>query len=126
MPFAPKNLYTLSHVRYTPHHEWHDKKIKVDNQEYYEKSLEKVKTNFTNMMKDAARYIPSMRKIKYEGSLWEVKTVLPRSEYDDSRPILFKKDVGGVNNLYCVIGGKIDNIYDMDDELREVMENLSK
>ena len=56
--------------------------------------------------------IPAMEKRVYKGSLWEVKTVLPLSEVDDSRPILFKTNYG-IPNLHCVMGGKLDNIYDV-------------
>ena len=47
----------------------------------------------------------------YIDSLWEVKTGLSPSEKDDSRPILFKAH-WGLPNLICIMGGKIDNIYD--------------
>ena len=62
-----------------------------------------------------------MAKAKYMGSIFEIKTVLPRNEDDDGRPILFKKDVGNVKNLVCVMGGKLDNIYDLEDRLESVM-----
>jgi hypothetical protein len=42
--------------------------------------------------------------------------VLPRSETDDSRPILFRPD-HGIPNYHVVLGGKIDNVYDVADEL---------
>jgi hypothetical protein len=52
----------------------------------------------------------------YVDSLWEVKTVLPSSEIDDSRPILFRRDPV-VRNVISIVGGKIDNIYDVFMEL---------
>ena len=45
-----------------------------------------------------------------------MKTVLPSSEADDSRPILFRRD-DTVPNLTSIMGGKIDNIYDVLAEL---------
>ena len=63
------------------------------------------------MKTDAARYLPILSECQYERSLWEVKTVLPRSETDDSRPILCKFNYG-IKGLHCVMGGKIDNVYD--------------
>ncbi len=68
------------------------------------------------MIRDAARYLPCLRKCRYRDSLWEIKTVLPRSDMDDSRPILFNRD-HGLKNLTCVMGGKIDNVYDAISEL---------
>jgi hypothetical protein len=68
------------------------------------------------MLKDAQRYIPALQDCRYIDSIWEVKTVLPQSEVDDSRPILMKRDQG-IPNLTCIMGGKIDNIYDVFEEL---------
>jgi glycine/D-amino acid oxidase-like deaminating enzyme len=108
MPFPSKGLHSFSHVRYTPHCEWND----VNNVNPYDvlKLYEKNST-WSKMQQDAIRYIPAIKDFKYKESLWEIKTVLPRCEVDDARPILFKKD-SGVNELYHVLGGKIDNIYD--------------
>jgi hypothetical protein len=69
------------------------------------------------MVRDAARYMPILKECRHVDSIWEVKTVLPQSEVDDSRPILFKKDQG-IKNLTCILGGKIDNVYDIPDELQ--------
>ena len=63
------------------------------------------------MQKDAARYLPVLAGCRYRDSLWEVKTVLPRSESDDSRPILFRPH-HGLPGFHSVMGGKIDNVYD--------------
>ena len=63
------------------------------------------------MQRDAARYIPCLNECTYRKSLWEVKTVLPRSEVNDSRPILCKFNYG-LKGFHCVMGGKIDNAYD--------------
>jgi hypothetical protein len=68
------------------------------------------------MLKDAQRYVPALCKSRYLDSIWEVKTILPQSESDDSRPILMKKD-HGIQGFTCIMGGKIDNIYDVIEEL---------
>ncbi len=47
-------------------------------------------------------------------SLWEIKTILPQSDANDSRPILFKRDTE-LPGVISLLGGKIDNIYDLDD-----------
>jgi glycine/D-amino acid oxidase-like deaminating enzyme len=113
MPFPARGLHTLSHVRYTPHGHWYD-----DDGPYrpaFEVLAESVKqTAFPHMVRDAARYLPALAGCVYRGSLWEVKTVLPRSETDDSRPILFKPDFG-LPGYHLVLGGKIDNVYDIVD-----------
>lgn len=123
MPFPAKNLYTLSHVRYTPHSEWHDSDQTVrDGHKYLTNN--KPHTRFHQMLADARRYLPAASDIAYSGeSLWEVKTVLPQSEGDDSRPILYKAHHGGLRNYICIMGGKIDNIYDVFRELKVTYEN---
>jgi glycine/D-amino acid oxidase-like deaminating enzyme len=113
MPFPPRGLHTLSHVRYTPHGHWYDP---APRPAYDVFAAADRRTAFPHMVRDAARYLPALRACEYRDSLWEVKTVLPRSEADDSRPILFRPD-HGVPNYHVVMGGKIDNVYDVTDEL---------
>ena len=118
MPFPDKGLYTLSHVRYTPHTEWYDTEGYVLDSYNYLKANTRV-TKFPQMIADIKRYMPLAKKIEYSGeSLWEIKTVLPQSEGDDSRPILYKSDHGGIKNYVCIMGGKIDNVYDVFKELK--------
>jgi len=111
MPFPSRNLYTLSHVRYTPHYEWYDRPDHyISPLDVYRK--DRKETAFSEMQLDSSRYLPLIRQCKYQDSLWEVKTLLPSSEVDDSRPILFKMNYG-MNGYHCVMGGKIDNVYDI-------------
>tara|TARA_Y100000310_G_scaffold342995_1_gene448645 strand:+ start:8871 stop:10007 length:1137 start_codon:yes stop_codon:yes gene_type:complete len=121
MPFPPRGIYSIHHVRYTPHYHWYDVGTKINNQKHYEIAKKKLKTNFSRIIKDVSRYIPCMEKAKYIDSIFEIKTLLPRNENDDGRPILFKKDVGNVKNLVCIMGGKLDNIYDLEDKLWSVV-----
>ena len=112
MPFPPLGLYTLSHVRYTPHCEWYDHTNGAASDPYaYFDAVEK-RSFGAHMIRDASRYIPALAGCSQVDSLWEVKTVLPRSEVDDSRPVLYVTD-WGLPNLTCLMGGKIDNIYDI-------------
>ncbi|EJL6318541.1 amino acid oxidase, partial [Vibrio cholerae] len=109
MPFPSTDYYTLSHVRYTPHCDWRDDECVYDNYDLFEKQSKKSAWN--KIIRDAQRYIPILKESQYIDSLWEVKTILPISDVDDSRPILFKIN-HGVNGYHCIMGGKIDNIYD--------------
>lgn len=112
MPFPDRKLHSFSHVRYTPHYEWHDTQHKpyMNPHNHYD-HVDK-KSMWRKMQSDAQRYMPVLADCKYHDSLWEVKTVLPRSETDDSRPILFKANYM-LDGLHCILGGKIDNVYDM-------------
>ena len=122
MPFPSQKLHSLSHVRYTPHYSWIDQHNFIDGDKLLrERSLN---SNYIYMQKDAQRYLPLLKKAQYEKSLFEIKTVLLNNEIDDGRPILFKKDYGGVSNLFVILGGKIDNIYDVIEKLEEQKKSL--
>lgn len=76
------------------------------------------------MIRDAARYIPAVRDAKYVDSLFEVKTILIKNDTDDGRPILFEKN-NKLKGFYSILGGKIDNIYDVLEKLEtEDFSNL--
>ena len=114
MPFPTTPYHTLSHVRYTPHMSWADDQkeaSEIPDPHRYFGELD-LKTNFRQMVADVARYIPALADMKYAKSVWEVKTVLMKSEKDDSRPILFRSDFG-LSGYTCIMGGKLDNIYDV-------------
>ena len=113
MPFPARDLHTLSHVRYTPHLHWDDQKtIKPDIKI---KQFE-CATRTDRMLRDAARYLPVMADAKYIDSLYEIKTLLVKNESDDGRPILFEKHKE-LPGCYSILGGKIDNIYDVLEKL---------
>lgn len=103
-------LHSFSHVRYTPHYEWYSNTDNyIDAEQKF--SEDEKHSAWKIMQRDAARYIPCLNECTYRKSLWEVKTVLPRSEVNDSRPILCKFNYG-LRGFHCVMGGKIDNAYD--------------
>lgn len=109
MPFPARGLHTLSHVRYTPHLNWNDQ----EGNDPYEKLLHYDRdTRVDRMLRDVGRYIPEALKAKHIDSLFEIKTVLVKNEGDDGRPILFEKHAE-LPGCYSVLGGKIDNIYDV-------------
>lgn len=108
MPFPDKKLHTLHHVRYTP------------LTSSTEMINENVGSNALFMIKDAQRYLPILRDTKYKGSIYEIKTVLIFNELSDARPILFKRNYG-IDNFFIVMGGKIDNVYDIISQLDRVI-----
>jgi glycine/D-amino acid oxidase-like deaminating enzyme len=119
MPFPARGMHTLSHVRYTPHLHWNDQSG-IDPYEklrHYEQA-----TRVDRMVRDVSRYIPEVLKAKHIDSLFEVKTILVKNESDDGRPILFEKH-SKLPGCYSVLGGKIDNIYDVLEKLET--ENLT-
>ena len=115
MPFPSAALAALSHVTYTPHYQWADDPALGGGCVPHRPAFP-LPTRFDRMRRDAARYVPALRDCAYVRSLWEVKTVLPQSGVNDSRPILFKRDPSGPN-LISLLGSKIDNIFDLDEAL---------
>lgn len=111
MPFPPEGRHSFSHVRYTPHYDWRDGDGGLYEDAHSRFVSAQRNSAWRYMQKDAARYIPILSECRYHSSIWEVKTVLPRSESDDSRPILFLPH-HGLKGFHCIMGGKIDNVYD--------------
>ena len=119
MPFPARGLHTLSHVRYTPHASWADDSA-IDP---YQKLAEYEKNSRVDrMMRDATRYIPALTDAKVVDSIFEIKTILTKNEGDDGRPILFEAHTQ-LPGFYSVLGGKIDNVYDVLEKLES--ENIS-
>ncbi len=111
MPFPAESAYSLTHVRYTPHNVWL-------SGEHGPPQTHKLQSRWLHMIRDAARFVPSMRDAKWIGSLYETKTVLLRNERDDGRPILLEFHPERKDYM-MVLGGKVDNIYDLLEALVE-------
>lgn len=107
MPFPALGLHSLTHVTYTPQHTWSD-----GEENRGALSVAPPQSKSIYMLHDAQRYVPAMRSAAYVGSIFQTKTVLLRTEIDDARPILFRRDYG-LKNFSVVLGAKIDNIYDI-------------
>ena len=120
MPFPARGLHTLSHVRYTPHLHWIDQS---DLDPYARLHHYARETRVDRMVRDVGRYIPDVLKAKHVDSLFEVKTVLMKNEGDDGRPILFEQHME-LPGCYSILGGKIDNIYDVIETLEK--ESISR
>ncbi len=117
MPFPAEGLHSLSHVRYTPHDSWADT-LDGYRDPYETLAHQPIQSNAPYMIHDAQRYLPALSHARYVRSLYEVKTVLLKNETDDGRPILCREDYG-LKHFYLVMGGKIDNIYDVLTYLRQ-------
>lgn len=104
LPFPDKNSHSLYHVRYAVHDTWlHTEKMNI---------MKSAPSRYKFMIKDAQRFVPELAKAKYIESLFEIRTILQKDEFSDGRPILYKKDYF-IKNFNIVMGGKIDNIYDI-------------
>jgi glycine/D-amino acid oxidase-like deaminating enzyme len=111
MPFPSLEAHSLSHVRYTPHCSWEERTGGEERP-----ALAARASHFEHMKRDARRYVPLLGGLRLLRSLWEMKTLLPQSEHNDARPILFRPSVR-LPGLISVMGGKLDNVYDLPKEL---------
>lgn len=112
MPYPSEKLYSLTHVRYTPHASWLD----ADNMKspYQIAQALPRQSRYRHMMLDGSRYIPCLSKSEWHHSIYDVKTVLLKNETDDGRPIFYQR-LPADSPVTSVLGGKIDNIYDLFD-----------
>jgi len=109
IPFPQHRAHSLTHVRYTPHESWIDS---PDIDPYSVLTSTNRTSRVDRMRRDASRYVPALKDVRHISSVFEVKTVLLKNEIDDGRPILFEKH-NSLPGFYSVLGGKIDNIYDV-------------
>lgn len=115
MPYPAAGLHSLTHVRYTPQASWTDWEAGLSAYEVFE-NADPV-SRHRHMLLDGQRYVPALAEARWQRSIYEVKTVLMKSEKDDSRPILFQRQPPQ-SRIISIMGGKIDNIYDLFDAMR--------
>lgn len=116
LPFPARGVHSLSHVRYTPHCSWIDDGASAPDPYEVLARYPKV-SKAPHMLRDARRYVPALGSARHVDSLFEVKTLLVRSELDDSRPILVERGASAAP-AWSIMGGKIDNVYDVIHHLR--------
>ena len=120
MPFPAEECHSLSHVRYTPHTFFIDEEGSCDPSVRLDLRLLKSRARF--MIADAARLTPCLRGARWRRSLFETKTVLARNEANDGRPILLRREPMHPN-LFSVLGGKLDNVYDIFTRLESLLSD---
>lgn len=118
LPFPPRGLHSLSHVRYTPHMEW--TRQDTDRSPYAVLDALPRTPRAPAMLRDAARYVPALGSSRIVDSFFEVKAIRAANEVDDGRPILFEPHPGHPG-CFSVLGGKLDTIYDVEEALRRVL-----
>ena len=103
MPFPMQKCHSIHHVALTPDPD----------------------SKFEDFRKDIVKFIPGLKNMKHIGSIVQKKTIFPQNSADDGRPIMYKKN-HGIENFDVIVGGKIDNIYDIFDIIDgNIDENLN-
>ena len=121
MPYPAEQLHSLTHVRYTPQASW------TDGDRHHERtdpSAVPQSERARHMLLDAARYLPCLADATWERSLWETKAILLRNEADDGRPILYQQRHADPR-VTTVVGGKVDNVYDLFEAVRTMRPELA-
>jgi len=116
MPYPAEGLHSLTHVRYTPHESWTDRQGL--GPAYGRLAAAHPESRVQHMIRDGQRYLPCLAGAVPKRSLYDVKTVLTKNERDDGRPILYQQKPAG-SRVISILGGKIDNIYDLFDLVRQ-------
>ncbi|MFO6445684.1 NAD(P)/FAD-dependent oxidoreductase [Erythrobacter sp. NE805] len=116
MPYPAEALHSFTHVRYTPHESWADEGAARDPYAHF--AAQDPESRFAFMRADARRYLPCLAEAEYRTSIYEVKTILIKNEADDGRPILYQQKPEG-SRVISILGGKIDNIYDLLEAVRD-------
>lgn len=116
MPYPSEDLHSLTHVRYTPHESWTDSVTRSDPYAHFAAS--DPETRYAFMLRDAQRYMPGIGASQYRKSIFDVKTVLIKNEADDGRPILYHQKPEA-SRVISILGGKIDNIYDLFEAVKD-------
>ncbi len=119
MPFPSEGLHSLTHVRYTPHRSW----AEADQPDLEPDSAlhPPPASRFAWMVRDAQRYLPAIAGAQHMGSLFDIKTLADGTQGDDARPILYHRD-SVAPRLISVLGGKLDNIFDVYDFVDRTLE----
>lgn len=115
MPYPSEGLYSLTHVRYTPHDSWADNVALRDPYRHF--AAMEPESRYAFMLRDGQFYLPCLGGATYRRSIYDVKTVLIKNEGDDGRPILYHRSPEG-SRVISILGGKIDNIYDLFEAVR--------
>lgn len=119
MPFPSEGLHSLTHVRYTPHMSWSE--AAEPDRDPNDMMLLLPASRFAWMMRDARRYVPALEGAVHVRSLFDIKTLAEGTQGDDARPILYHRD-SVAPRLVSILGGKLDNIFDVYDYVDKTLE----
>lgn len=118
-PYLPMQRHVMGHVEHAIHHRsiGHFPDIPPEYRSYLNSSVvyKRPLTNIDKFKESMARYFPSIeREFNHMGSMYTIRTVLPKREHDDARPSYITKHS---DRLYSIFSGKIGTAVDIADEL---------
>ena len=71
-------------------------------------------TNIDKFIESARKFFPGIEQTQHIGSMYTIRTVLPRRDHDDARPSIVKRHS---DKMYSLFSGKIATCVDSADEL---------
>ena len=132
MPFPARGLHSLTHVRHTHHLEWVETGTEPEG--YRNRNPLDILSDYLAgedaavrrsrapwMIRDSKRFVPLLEQVRVVDRLYEVKSLVPGTEFDDARPIYFHRDQQ-MPNVISILGGKIDNVFDILTYIDEIFD----
>lgn len=123
-PLGDTDYHVMGNVVHAIHHTNVGKipKIPQDYLEVLDKGVVKDTplTKVDTFIEAASSFFANIEKSSYIGSMFTVRTVLPRRDYDDARPTLVKRHT---DKLYSLFSGKIVTCVD---SAKELVNNILK
>lgn len=128
MPFGKTKMHSLTSVTFTPHKTSYSLMPIFDCQEKSKGSCTpnnpdncnnckfRPQSAWAYMSALVNKYMKDCYKISYRDSIYAIKPILNKSEYDDSRPTVIQTQPEYPTFL-SVLSGKINTIYDLDEVL---------
>jgi hypothetical protein len=128
MPFGNTGLHSLTSVTFTPHIASHDSlptfPCQEDSDGYCSPNAlgncnlcpVKPESAWPYMASLARKYLREDFGFDYVGSLYSMKPILKSSEIDDSRPTVIRR-YSDEPRFVSVLSGKINTLYELDEEL---------
>jgi hypothetical protein len=116
-PWPGFGNYALTHVRYTPTASFNSYRQASEF-----KNKGHIESNFLLMQKDLVTYHNIFSQVEKIKSFFAIKCLIPEKETTDARPIIYKFNKKG--SVLLIIGGKIDNVYDLNQVLDQFTSNI--
>lgn len=77
-------------------------------------------TNFNMFIESASEFMPEIKKAEHVGSMYTIRTVLPKVDKTDERPTIVKKIN---NNIFTIFSGKIPTCVDAANQVTKLILN---
>ena len=123
-PFGNSNQFVLGNVVHAIHHTNIGQlpEIPQDFESMLNKGIIKNPkiTNFKKFQDSGSKFFPLFEKASHLGSMFTIRTVLPKIEKTDARPTLVRKIS---DNIISIFSGKIGNCINASIEVEELIEN---